>query len=99
MMPIVRPAPVRPLAYSGLMSYLAARSTVVYEPGIEDGSATALVNTGTSPARAPVFGIRAARLRKAGYVLRPDTPRTMPASAAGITALVAPAWKVVPSRL
>src|SRR5471032_3175800 len=92
-MPMVRPAPLKPLPYSGLMLYLLARSITVYEPG-----ALPTADLGaTSPASAPVFGTTAECLRKLDLVLIPDTEVAIDASAAGITGAVAGAWKAVPA--
>jgi len=95
-MPIVLPAPVTPRAYSGLMLYLAARSTVVYWPGVPPIAPATLAPT--SPASAPVRGIVVERLLNTERVLMPLTDFTTDASAAGIAGAATGAWKRLPSK-
>ena len=94
-MPMVLPAPVRPLAYSGLMLYLVATSSTEYWPGALGGATlgdSATDCDGTSPASAPVFGITAVCDLLIAWSLRPVTAVATLAIAAGMVVAPAGAW-------
>src|SRR5665213_865216 len=99
-MPMVLPAPVRPLAYSGLTLYFRARSATVQEPGVLVAGAAAVGRTACiseSPASAPVFGTAFACVILEARLPRPETETATPANCAGITAGFAGASYVVPA--